>query len=296
MTTDSIRRFRQGYVAAFGAATKGGDMLYEAVSEGRRYPGMEHWLPLFHEGMSRLTDFLRGAALILDHLAMDAARERLSQARDYHQNRKNGLEAVAPGATPYKPLPPDALYWSEAELAAFVEGRNGAQTVTLTPFALPDGGAAKVVSLGAKQGRSFAAERADGAVNVFDAAVQHIRARQQAGKRVLLAAWTDGSRDRLAGVMADHGLTEAKPVVSLAKTMELKPSETALAILPIETGFELPDLVVLGEQDILGERIVRGGRPPSAPRTSSPRSAASRSTTSSSMSTMASAASSACRP
>ncbi len=261
MTTESIRRFRQGYVAAFGTATKGGDMLYEAVSEGRRYPGMEHWLPLFHDGMSRIIDYLPGAALIIDHLAMDAARERLSQAKDYYQSRKSGLEAVAPGATPYKPLPPDALYWTEAELAGLTDGQTGAQTVTLTPFALPDGGAAKVVSLGAKQGRSFAAERADGTVNVFDAAVAHIRARQQSGKRVLLAAWTDGSRERLAGVMADHGLNETKPVVSLAKTMELKTSETALAILPVESGFELPDLVVLGEQDILGERIARGRAP-----------------------------------
>ncbi len=49
-------------------------MLYEAVSEGRRYPGMEHWLPLFHDGLSRITDYLPGAALIIDHMAMDAAR------------------------------------------------------------------------------------------------------------------------------------------------------------------------------------------------------------------------------
>ena len=47
LTTDTIRRFRLGYVEAFGAATRD-DQLYEAVSEGRRYPGMEHWLPLFH--------------------------------------------------------------------------------------------------------------------------------------------------------------------------------------------------------------------------------------------------------
>ena len=32
----------------FGAAAPD-DLLYEAVSEGRRYPGMEHWLPLFHD-------------------------------------------------------------------------------------------------------------------------------------------------------------------------------------------------------------------------------------------------------
>ena len=48
LTTDTIRKFRTGYVAAFGAANPD-DVLYEAVSEGRRHPGMEHWLPLFHD-------------------------------------------------------------------------------------------------------------------------------------------------------------------------------------------------------------------------------------------------------
>ena len=52
LTTDTIRRFRTGYVAAFGAASPD-DVLYEAVSEGRRHAGMEHWLPLFHKSSKR---------------------------------------------------------------------------------------------------------------------------------------------------------------------------------------------------------------------------------------------------
>ena len=48
LTTETIRRFRQAYVAEFGAQTRG-DALYEAVSEGRRAIGLEHWLPLFYE-------------------------------------------------------------------------------------------------------------------------------------------------------------------------------------------------------------------------------------------------------
>src|SRR5215472_9633176 len=43
LTSDTIRRFRLGYVEAFGAAAPD-DVLYHAVSEGRRHAGMEHWL------------------------------------------------------------------------------------------------------------------------------------------------------------------------------------------------------------------------------------------------------------
>src|SRR5471030_221232 len=57
LTSDTIRLFRTGYVAAFGAAAPD-DVLYEAVSEGRRYGGMEHWLPLFHPRLETLFDYL----------------------------------------------------------------------------------------------------------------------------------------------------------------------------------------------------------------------------------------------
>ena len=45
---ESIKRFRGRYRELFGAnATQ--DPLYEAVSDGRRLAGMEHWLPLCQE-------------------------------------------------------------------------------------------------------------------------------------------------------------------------------------------------------------------------------------------------------
>ncbi len=42
---ESIKRFRTGYRERFGANATG-DPLYQAVSDGRRLAGMEHWLPL----------------------------------------------------------------------------------------------------------------------------------------------------------------------------------------------------------------------------------------------------------
>ena len=45
----SIERFRIAYRALAGAKAAD-DPLYAAVSAGQRYPGMEHWLPLFWTG------------------------------------------------------------------------------------------------------------------------------------------------------------------------------------------------------------------------------------------------------
>ncbi len=105
LTSETIRRFRTGYVEAFGAASN--DPLYEAISEGRRHPGMEHWLPLFHQKLDTLFDYLPGSPIVLEPLAEEAAHERFAQIADYYDARQQALEADRAG-TVYKPLPPDA--------------------------------------------------------------------------------------------------------------------------------------------------------------------------------------------
>src|SRR5262249_21005197 len=87
LTAETIARFRRGHLAAFGAA-RPDDLLYEAVSEGRRHPGMEHWLPLFHDRLETLFDYLPGAPVVLEPLAEDAASERLAQISDYYDARR----------------------------------------------------------------------------------------------------------------------------------------------------------------------------------------------------------------
>src|SRR5882724_8643859 len=90
LTSETIRRFRLGYVAAFGAPGPD-DVLYHAVSEGRRHAGIEHWLPLFHEQLETLFDYLAGCPVVLEPLVEDAARERLDQTEDYYETRQQAL-------------------------------------------------------------------------------------------------------------------------------------------------------------------------------------------------------------
>jgi transcription-repair coupling factor (superfamily II helicase) len=254
LTSDTIRLFRTGYVKAFGAAEPD-DALYEAVSEGRRYAGMEHWLPLFHQRMETLFNYLPATPILLEPLAEEAAHERLEQILDYYQARKDALEQSAAGA-PYKPLPADRLYLADIEWRALLAD---AALARLTPFAAPEG-SADTIDIAAHAGRTFAAERSEPGKNVFEAVAGHIQALQAAGKRAVIALWSEGSRERMAHVLAEHGLPNLTPVASWPAALALPRHETALAVLGIEAGFETADVAVVSEQDILGERLVRGRR------------------------------------
>jgi len=84
---DSIKRFRSGYREMFGANATG-DPLYQAVSDGRRLAGMEHWLPLFEDRLVTLFDHLSPQdTLVIDSSALGAADERLGDVADYFASR-----------------------------------------------------------------------------------------------------------------------------------------------------------------------------------------------------------------
>jgi transcription-repair coupling factor (superfamily II helicase) len=254
LTTETIKRFRLGYVEAFGAPSPD-DLLYAAVSEGRRHTGMEHWLPLFHDRMDTIFDYLPGSPVVFEPLADDAARERLDQIKDYYEARQQALRDRSAGP-PYRPLPVDRLYLTDGE---WRERLDTSALARLTPFAVPEG-QGTVIDAGTRQGRNFAAERAEPGRNVFEAVTQHVQALQKDHKRVIVALWSDGARERMRHVLADHALPNLTPVSSWSEALALPAPQVALGVLGLESGFETADAAVIGEQDILGDRLVRPRR------------------------------------
>jgi len=250
---DAVSRFRSGFLKRFGGGVSS-DPVYETVSAGGRPAGAEHWLPLFHAQVDTVFDYVGTSALVgLDALVEEARDERLEQIRDYYEARKDAQTAPPKGglaAPVYHPLEPEALYMPAAEwetrLAAFDRRR-------FTAFQEPGD---HVVALTGRQGRTFAAERqAD--QNVFEAARDHAVALRKAGKRVLLAAWSEGASERLGMVLGEHGLAPIEAAQDWPQAAAKPANTIARAVLELERGFETDDLAVLSEQDLLGDRLAR---------------------------------------
>ena len=251
---ETIARFRTGYSAAFGGPGLN-DPLYEAVSAGRRQQGMEHWLALFYDRLETLFDHVGDAAVSLDHLADEAIASRREQIADYYAARCKALGQESFGAVPYKPLEPASLYPTPEEWDASLAARP---VLVLTPFEVP-AEPARVVSAGGRQGRNFAAERESGR-NVYEAVREHAESLRRQGKRVVLAAWSEGSGERLEGILRDHELKPLAWARSWAEVAGRHNSILSMVVLRLETGFETADLAVIAEQDILGDRLIRPTR------------------------------------
>jgi len=249
---DSVKRFRTRYREKFGA-TATGDPLYQAVSDGRRLAGMEHWLSLFEERLDTLFDHLSTDDVIVrDAGAPAAADARFEAITDYYENRKRA-EAAQPGS--YRPLAAKALYLDAAEWGDAVAEHPAHLT---TPFHEPE--SRTVLDFAVDGPRDFAPERAAQA-NVYEAVAAHVEKLRREGRKPVLASYSAGARERLGNLLKDHGLKGAAHADSWQQALGLADTArsfgVALVVLPLDHGFTAPGIAVLTEQDMLGDRLIR---------------------------------------
>jgi transcription-repair coupling factor (superfamily II helicase) len=209
--------------------------------------------------METLLDYLPGASVSLDHQADEVLGGRLEMVADHYAARR---APPRDGETPYRPLPPDRLYLDHAGWEAML-GRG--PLFAFSPFAMPED--SRGVEGGGRPAPVFAQNvgRAGGpGVNVFEQLKAQAERWKGEGRRIVVAGWTRGSRDRLGNLLREHGIG-TMPAEDWATVRKLAPASVGLVTLGLERGFVADDpalgrLAIVAEQDLLGERISRPPR------------------------------------
>ena len=256
---DRIRRFRAGWLELFGALATA-DPLYQAASEGRRLPGLEHFLPLFEPGLVTLFDWLgEHDIMVAESGCTAAAAARFEAIADYHANRVAALAEPAGkkaklGSALYRPLPPHALYLAPDDYRERLRATHVA-----SPIAGGEDGDG--VDIGGHAAIDFAPERVAaqaGGPALYSAIAARLAAAQAAGRRVIIASYSGGARERLIGLLAEAGAKGLEPADGWQQALgQSAAGGVPVVVLPLEAGFRLGDLELWTEQDMLGDRLVR---------------------------------------
>ncbi len=245
LDTASIARFRTNWRELFGAKAVE-EPLYVSISESRRHPGAEHYLPLFTESMETIFDYVPNASVSLDHQAEAAIEARLELIADHYAERRLPPRA---GEPIFRPIPSDMLYLDrEGWDAALAKGPS----FSFSPFTKPEG-AAQGVDIGGRPAPILIGQQ----IAAFETFAELKTKWAASGRTIILAAWSFGSRERLTLMLKEHGIAPARPIASADEARALPPGTIALAVLPLERGFLTDRLAVVAEQDLLGSRIAR---------------------------------------
>ena len=243
----SIARFRQNYRKEFGASHSN-DILYESVSAGNKYQGVEHWLPFFHEKLETLFDYLPEATVTLDDNVEVARNSRWEVVIDQFQSRQENLDQKSRLDSIYKPIEPDKLYLNESEWNLALSSRKA---LLFSPF--PQTSGAKTLDAGSTIGKNFSVERQMENINIFSALSSYIKLEMK-DRPVIVASYTDGARERLRGLLEDEGLIGANFIQDISQVQQ---TGLFLVVWNLEQGFRTDKFTVISEQDVLGERLIR---------------------------------------
>ena len=262
LNDQTIARFREKYREAFGMP-QAQDRIYHGVSEGRKPNGVEHWLPFFYEEMHPLFDYLpQPFSTSLDPQFFEALQQRLEQIKDFYQSRKDALEIEKKlDHELYHPISPDLFFLNKEDLKTYFEALKPTQIFTEDLSEIDE--LKKFSNYHQAHGRhsyNFRAERKRQDVNLFEALKAHLKDKITAKKKILIAAHTNGSRDRIKHILTEHGFENLKIIENFEQFQLAQAKMICLLALPLEHGFESDKICLYTEQDILGDRLARASR------------------------------------
>ena len=137
LSPEAIAASARATSTLFGIADRD-DLLYPAVSEGRRYRRHGALAAAFSRRRWRRSSTTSAASpVMLDHLVEEAVGERLDLIADHYAGAAPALEAgQGASGVPYRPVPPDRLYLSRVRMERAARRRTAARRVS--PFAQPE--------------------------------------------------------------------------------------------------------------------------------------------------------------
>ena len=202
LDANTIKCFRSKYREAFGADFNG-DEIYEAVSSGRKYIGVENWLPFFYDDpLPTLFDYLPAAALVVSDKVFEAAVSKADSIADYYHARLEALKIKSSAETEaYRPVKPELLYLTDKQ---FEQKTADKKAVVLTAMNIP--AAETVIDCQLVPGRAFSSAKNIAAGEVY-LELKNYLAENKKLKRVI-ACSSEGRRYRLFSLISEYDIPE----------------------------------------------------------------------------------------
>ena len=244
----TIENFRINFNKKFGSQ-KEKVKIYDSISEGISYPGMEHWLPFFYNKTGSIFDYIGKPIILLDHLYDSSLDDFLETVNDHFQSRKdyddNKLSKVE---NKYFSIEPSNLYQNKEEYNKNLYSRN---CIRISPFKKPD-----AINLNGKASTKYSnikSNRNDS--SSYENLKSDILDFTKKNKKIIIACSSLGSSERVAKILINNGILSNFKNLESFKNINQK--NIYLTVLNLNSGFHFDDYIFISEQDIFGEKFYR---------------------------------------
>ena len=249
LNENTIKNFRLSYRETFG--TNGlKDEIYEYITEGKKYAGMENWLPFFYDDpLPSLFDYTPNAKVILGNNYDDALKSKNESIADYYTARLQALDiANKSDDIVYRPVAPELLYFTHSQFENILQNKNA---IKLTALSLPD--TDDIKNLKVIPARNFYHAKNISQSAVYQDLYNYLS--ENAKLKRIICCSSQGARERMFHTLSEYGIKDLAFAETFAEALKKSASKKiSLIVLNLEHGFKNDELCVITQADILGER------------------------------------------
>lgn len=253
---NTIKTFRSKYREEFGLNANL-DEIYEAVSSGKKYMGLENWLPLFYEdNLPTIFDYVPSANIVVGVEVFEAVKSKEDAIVDYYQARLEALNIVKEREDIYRPVKPQSMFLTLGDFKKIITQK---ECLSFSSLNLNEGD--KSLNLNITTGRNFSHLKSQGIGKVYAEVAEYLQENKDL-KRIICCQ-SEGSREKLLSLMQEHGIEGLRLVDSWNDLWmglphrEAPRNDVFLVVLSLDVGFKGEGLCVISEQDILGDKQAR---------------------------------------
>ena len=246
---NTIKTFRSKYREAFGAdGIK--DELYESISNGKKYIGMENWLPFFYDDeLPTIFDYMPDANIILGIDADNALKAKVETIKDHYLARLEALNIKdVAEVDKYRPINPDLFFLSQN---AFLQKIQAHSFCKFSNLSVPE--SEDIVNFGTVPQTIFSSLKNVTGSTVYENLATEIK--KHSAQKKIICCYTEGSINRMQGTLLENKFKNLIIADSWEKAeKEAAKNKIVLILLGLQHGFVSNEYFIVTEQDIWGER------------------------------------------
>ncbi|MGB4191820.1 MAG: transcription-repair coupling factor [Rickettsiales bacterium] len=246
LNQETIESFCYNFQHSFGSAATEHPM-YEAIKNGRKYPGMEHYLPLFYKELSSIFDYFVPDLILFDSNWEKEFYLKLQNIQEHYKIRKELLLNRFQDEVIYYPISPEKL-WLDQE--SIINKLERYQQIKCHSF---DIDSANGVDLKLKSIDNFDLISRSKKVSAFDLLKEY---RDKAKKKIIIACNSEGSLQRIKSILENYNI-HWYHLKNFSEYKNLSIKTIGVTILNLEAGYSYEDFAIISEQDLLGKKIAR---------------------------------------
>tara|TARA_Y100000814_G_scaffold84051_1_gene56174 strand:+ start:4312 stop:7557 length:3246 start_codon:yes stop_codon:yes gene_type:complete len=249
----NISNFKNNYRKNFGNISTN-DELFQSISEGIRYPGLEHWLSFFYPKLESIFDILDNHYFfVLDSEFDDFCNMRFDDINDYFNTRNiSYLEAVKNKKIVdcYKPIDSIELYLNKEELYSYI---SKVASIKISSFKNPE----IKNNLLSNNVPNFWLDNKVKSIDLFENLIAFINNKKELNYKIIIACKSYGSRKIFSEQLQKYGfynITLDKSWITIDQNLH---NNISLIVANFQIGFEINDFIIISETDVYGKKYSR---------------------------------------